>query len=74
MLVTTLVKKRLDQKAMEQLTKAHDLTQELITMEDSPGQQDRLGVILTKTEKFSIHFNRLHLRTVAVPWKHSKGP
>jgi len=32
---------------MEQLTKAHDLTQELITNEDSPGQQDRLGVILT---------------------------
>jgi len=36
-----------DQKAMEQLTKAHNLTQELITIEDSPGQQDRLGVILT---------------------------
>jgi len=34
------------QKALEQLTKAHDPTQELITMEDSPGQQDRLGVIL----------------------------
>ena len=32
---------------MEQLTKAHNLTQELITIEDSPGQQDRLGVILT---------------------------
>ena len=32
---------------MEQLTKAHDLTQELIIIEDSPGQQDRLGVILT---------------------------
>jgi len=38
---------KLDQEAMEQLTKAHDLTQELITNEDSPGQQDRLGVILT---------------------------
>ena len=35
------------QKALEQLTKAHDLTQELITIEDSPGQQDRPGVILT---------------------------
>jgi hypothetical protein len=35
------------QKASEQLTKAHDLTQELISIEDSPGQQDRLGVILT---------------------------
>jgi len=34
-------------KALEQLTKAHDLTQELIIIEDSPGQQDRLGVILT---------------------------
>ena len=32
---------------MEQLTKAHDLTQELISIEDSPGQQDRLGVNLT---------------------------
>jgi hypothetical protein len=32
---------------LEQLTKAHDLTQELISIEDSPGQQDRLGVILT---------------------------
>jgi len=32
---------------MEQLTKAHDLTQEPITIEDFPGQQDRLGVILT---------------------------
>jgi len=31
---------------MEQLAKAHDLTQELTTIEDSPGQQDRLGVIL----------------------------
>jgi len=28
-------------------TKAHNLTQELITIEDSPYQQDRLGVILT---------------------------
>jgi len=36
-----------DQEAMEQSTKAHDLIQELITIEDSPGQQDRLGVILT---------------------------
>jgi len=34
-------------KASEQLTQAHDLTQELIRVEDSPGQQDRLGVILT---------------------------
>jgi hypothetical protein len=32
---------------LEQLTKAHDLTQEHIIIEDSPGQQDRLGVILT---------------------------
>ena len=32
---------------MEQVRKANDLTQELITMEDSPGQKDRLGVILT---------------------------
>jgi len=35
------------EKASEQLTKAHDLTQQLISIEDSPGQQDRLGVILT---------------------------
>jgi len=35
------------QKVLEQLIKAHDLTQELIIIEDSPGQQDRLGVILT---------------------------
>jgi len=34
------------QKALEQLTKAHNLTQELITIENSPCQQDRLGVIL----------------------------
>ena len=32
---------------MEQLTKANNITQELITIEDSPGQQDRLGVILS---------------------------
>jgi len=31
---------------LEQLTKAHDLTQKLIIIENSPGQQDRLGVIL----------------------------
>ena len=34
-------------KASEQSTQAHDLTQELISIADSPGQQDRLGVILT---------------------------
>jgi len=34
-------------KGSEQLTQAHDLTQELIRVEDSLGQQDRLGVILT---------------------------
>jgi len=34
-------------KALEQLTKAHDVTQELIIIEDSPGQQDRLDVNLT---------------------------
>ena len=32
---------------MEHLDKAHDFTQKLTTSEDSPGQQDRLGVILT---------------------------
>jgi len=32
----------LNQKAMEQLTKAYDLTQQLIITEDSPGQQERL--------------------------------
>jgi len=37
----------LDQEAMEHPEKANDLTQELTTIEDSPGQQDRLGVILT---------------------------
>jgi len=37
----------LDQEAMEHLEQAHDLTQELTTTEDSPGEQDRLGVILT---------------------------
>jgi len=35
------------QKAIEQLTKAYDLTQELISIEDSPDQQERLGIILT---------------------------
>ena len=35
------------EKASEQLTLAHDLTQELIRIADSPGLQDRLGVILT---------------------------
>ena len=34
-------------QASEQLTQAHDVTQELIRIGDSPGQQDRLGVILT---------------------------
>ena len=34
-------------KAAEQLTQAHDLIQELILIEDSPDQQDRLGVTLT---------------------------
>ena len=34
-------------KASDQLTKAYDLTQELIRIADSPGLQDRLGVILT---------------------------
>jgi len=34
-------------KASEQLTQTHDLTQELVRVEDSPGQQDKLGVILT---------------------------
>jgi len=34
-------------KASEQLSQAHDLNQELICVADSPGQQDRLGVILT---------------------------
>ena len=44
------------QKALEQLTKANDLTQELIIIEDSPGQQDRLGVILaTHGEILKIH-------------------
>jgi len=43
---------KLDQKAMEQLTKAHDPNQELITIEDSLGQQDRLGVILTTHGEF----------------------
>jgi len=38
---------KLDQEAMEHLAKAHDLTQELTTIEDSSGQQDRLGVFLT---------------------------
>jgi hypothetical protein len=38
---------------LEQLTKAHDLTQELSIIEDSPGQQDRLGVILTTHSSYS---------------------
>jgi len=38
---------KLDQEAVKHLAKAHYLTQELTTIEDSPGQQDRLGVILT---------------------------
>jgi len=46
---------------MEQLTKAHSLTQELITIEDSPGQQDRLGVILT------IHGKILNTPQQAMP-------
>jgi len=48
-------------KALEQLTKAHDLTQELISIEDSPGQQDRLGVILT------THGEILNLRDQLIP-------
>ena len=34
-------------KASEQLTQAHDPIQELILIEDSPDQRDRLGVTLT---------------------------
>jgi len=49
------------EKALEQLTKAHDLTQELISIEDSPGQQDRLGVILT------THGEILNLRDQLIP-------
>jgi len=47
----------LDQEAME----PHDLSQELITIEDSPGQQDRLGVILT------IHGEILNTLQQAMP-------
>jgi len=36
-----------NQKAIEQLTKAYNLTQELIIIEDSPGQQGKLGITLT---------------------------
>ena len=39
--------RNLVQDAIEHLEKALDLTQKLTISEDSPGQQDRLGVILT---------------------------
>ena len=58
---------KLDQEAMEQLAKAHDLTQELTTIEDFPGQQDRLGVILTIQGDFSIHLSRPRQRIDAEP-------
>ena len=67
-------------KASEQLTQAHDLTQELIHVADSPGQQDRLGVILTLTEKSSIdevsskYLVRSHPGIVALPSESSKRP
>jgi len=48
-------------EALEQLTKAHDLTQELISIEDSPDQQDRFGVILT------THGEILNLREQLIP-------
>jgi len=63
---------KLDQGAMEHLEKAHDLTQELTTIEDSPGQQDRLGVILTIQEKFSMNQSSPHQMTDVELWKNKK--
>jgi len=55
-------------KASEQLTQAHDLTQELIRIEDSPGQQDRLGVTLT------IHSEILNRRAqLQIPGQSTPG-
>jgi len=47
-------------EASEQLTKAHDLTQELIRIADSPGLQDRLGFILTTQGEILNRQGQLH--------------
>jgi len=48
-------------KASKQLTLAHDLIQELILIEDSPDQQDRLGVTLTIHGKVLNKRAQLHV-------------
>ena len=55
------------EKASEQLTQAHDLTQELISIEDSPGQQDRLGVILTTHGEILNRRDQLHTCNQTTP-------
>jgi len=54
-------------KASEQLTQAHDLTQELIRVADSPGQQDRLGVILTTHGKILNRRGQLQISGQITP-------
>jgi len=67
-------------KASEQLTQAHDLIQEPILIEDSPGQQDRLGIALPSTGKSltdelnSIYPANAHPVIVVLSWKNSKKP
>jgi len=55
------------EKASEQLTKAHDLTQELIRIADSPGLQDRLGVILTTQGEILNRQGQLHTTGQTTP-------
>jgi len=55
------------EKASEHLTKAHDLTQELISIENSPGQQDRLGVILTTHGEIRNRRDQLQISDQTTP-------
>jgi len=48
------------EKASDQLTKAYDLTETLIRIADSPGLQDRLGVILTTQGEILNKQGQLH--------------
>ena len=55
------------EQASEQLTQAHDLTQELISIEYSPGQQDRLGVILTTHGEILNKQGQLQTSDLTIP-------
>jgi len=54
-------------KASDQLTKAYDLTQELIRIADSPGLHDRLGVILTTQGEILNRQGQLHTTGQTTP-------